>query len=182
MFLSLASVAGAFLGAWINTLLDATLFGRLLGLFVLITGLIIFLRERRVKGKEPAAHRDLTTGASTRWMLLVGFAVGLPGGLLGVGGPVLAVPVLVVLGVPMLLAVALAQVQSIFIASFATLGYAMQGSIDVFLMFLVGVPLLVGTFAGWWIARRIDAERLKMALALALLALGAYLLSGTPVP
>lgn len=43
-------------------------------------------------------------------MAAIGVAVGLPGGLLGVGGPVLAVPLLVVLGVPMLMSVALAVV------------------------------------------------------------------------
>jgi len=178
LLLSVASVIGAFAGAWVNTLLDAAIFGRLLGLFVFCTGVLIALRERRLLGQAAGAERDLATPSSGLWMIAVGVAVGLPGGLLGVGGPVLAVPILVVLNVPMLLAVALAQVQSIFIAAFATLGYGIQGAIDPLLAVLVGLPLLIGTFVGWWVALRIRPERLKLALAFALLAVGVYLLTG----
>ena len=111
-------------------------------------------------------------------MAAIGLGVGLPGGLLGVGGPVLAVPLMIVVGVPMLLAVALAQVQSVFIAAFATWGYALQGAIDWWLAVLVGVPLLVGTLLGWWIAQRVAPERLRGALAWVLMGLGLYLLLG----
>jgi len=114
-------------------------------------------------------------------MGIVGVAVGLPAGLLGVGGPVLAVPLLVMLGVPMLLAVGLAQVQSVLISLFASLGYAVQGVIDWGLALLVGIPLVVGTALGWWIAHRIRPARLKVGLAVVLVLLGLQLLlSGPP--
>lgn len=137
---------------------------------------------------EGAGHRKmlpparpplaLASGRGRLAMALVGVGVGLPAGLLGVGGPVLAVPVLVVLGVPMLLAVGLAQVQSIFISAFAALGYAMQGVIDWGLALLVGIPLLVGTAAGWWVAHRIPVGELKRWLAVVLVLVGVYLLVG----
>lgn len=120
----------------------------------------------------------LASGRGRLAMGLVGVGVGLPAGLLGVGGPVLAVPVLVVLGVPMLLAVGLAQVQSIFISAFAALGYAMQGVIDWGLALLVGIPLLLGTAAGWWVAHRIPVGGLKRWLAVVLVLVGVYLLAG----
>lgn len=180
VILSLTSVVGAFVGAQINTLLDARIFGMLLGAFVLLTGLIIVIRQRHSLSTAEAFDLDSTPGKVS--LGVVGLLVGLPGGLLGVGGPVLAVPLLVILGVPMLLSVALAQVQSIFIASFATFGYALHGAIDWSLALLVGVPLLVGTIAGWYIARRINPARLKLGLAIILLALGVYLLLGGNVP
>ncbi|RAL25365.1 permease [Lujinxingia litoralis] len=177
LILSLTSVLGAFAGARLNTVLDADLFGLLLGAFVLLTGVLILWRER---GNAAAPGADFELGSPTGRLAMagLGLAVGLPGGLLGVGGPVLAVPLMVVLGVPMLLAVALAQVQSIFIAAFAALGFALQGAIDLSLALLVGVPLLIGTAAGWVIARRIQPERLKLGLAFVLLGLGLYMLSG----
>ena len=180
LLLSIASVIGAFFGAQLNTLLDARVFGALLGGFVLMTGLIIVVRQR--KGLDPLKELDLDSRAGTIAMLGIGIAVGLPGGLLGVGGPVLAVPLLVILGVPMLLALALAQVQSIFISAFATVGYAIHGAIQWDLAVLVGIPLLIGTVAGWWIAQRIKPARLKMFLALVLLGLGVYLLVGGGTP
>jgi uncharacterized protein len=175
--LSVASVMGAFAGSQLNALLDSPLFGALLGGFVLLTGPIILLRQRL----EPArgARFELDGAKAVMTMAGVGVAVGLPGGLLGVGGPVLAVPLLVILGVPMLVGVALAQVQSIFIASFATFGYALQGVIDWRLAALLSVPLLIGTVAGWYLARRIDPGHLKVSLAVVMVALGSYLLVGS---
>lgn len=173
--LSLSSVLGALGGAQLNTLLDARVFGILLGAFVLLTGLLIPLRQRlgRVDGRQMAlAH------TSTAWLMgAVGLGVGFFGGLLGVGGPVLAVPILVVLGVPMLVSVALAQVQSVVIAAFATAGFLWHGAIDWMLALILGVPLVVGSVAGWYIARRVDVARLQLALAAVLLGLGVYLLS-----
>jgi uncharacterized membrane protein YfcA len=180
LLLSVASVVGAFFGAQLNTILDARLFGMLLGGFVLLTGLIIVVRQRL--GLTTVERFDLDSTKGSVAMVGVGLAVGLPGGLLGVGGPVLAVPIMVVLGVPMLVGVALAQVQSIFIAAFATFGYALHGAIDWWLALLVGIPLLIGTVAGWYLARRINPERLKLGLAVVLLALGAYLLVGGGTP
>lgn len=180
VLLSLASVVGAFLGAQLNTTLDKEIFGFLLGGFVLLTGLIIIVRQRLGLTSVDGFDLDSTKGGFA--MVGVGLVVGLPGGLLGVGGPVLAVPLMVVLGVPMLVGVALAQVQSIFISVFATFGYALHGAIDWRLAILVGIPLLIGTVVGWWLARRINPERLKMGLSLVLIVLGGYLLFGGGTP
>ncbi|TVP48757.1 MAG: sulfite exporter TauE/SafE family protein [Gemmatimonadales bacterium] len=190
MVLSGASVVGAFSGAWLNTRLDASTFGALLGAFVAGTGALILWREwrarQRARGRADgrlgiipgAVAASTSVGPGTLGMALVGVGVGLPAGLLGVGGPVLAVPVLVMLGTPMLVAVGLAQVQSIFISAFAALGYGMQGVIDWGVALLVGIPLVVGTAAGWWLAHRIPVARLKLGLALVLVGIGLYLLAG----
>ena len=116
------------------------------------------------------------------WLAGVGIAVGLPGGLLGVGGPVLAVPLMVVLGVPMLLSVALAQVQSIFISGFATVGYMVHDAVDWYLALFLTIPLLIGTISGWYIAQRIKASKLQVSLALVLIILGIYLIAGGATP
>lgn len=178
--LGAASVIGAFGGAQLNTILDARVFGILLGVFVLLTGLIILIRQR--VGLSTAAAFDLKDPRANAAMLSIGLSVGFFGGLLGVGGPVLAVPIMVVLGVPMLISVALAQVQSIFIAVFATAGYMVHGAIDWELALIIGVPLLIGTVAGWYVARRINPDRLQIGLAVVLLALGGYLLLGGGTP
>ncbi|SMO77287.1 sulfite exporter TauE/SafE family protein [Fodinibius sediminis] len=180
MALSFASIAGAYAGAEINTLLDASAFAVVLGLFVLLTGLIILYRQ--YNKLAPDKRLDINSLSGLAWMGAVGVAVGLPGGLLGVGGPVLAVPLLVVLGAPMLLSVALAQVQSIFISGMATFGYALQGAVDWGLAAFLTVPLLIGTVAGWYFAQRIQVKRLKVALALVLVALGIYLMGGGATP
>lgn len=174
--LSLASVIGAFSGAQINTLLDNSLFAVLLGLFVLLTGILILYRQK--KQLKPESKLQISSAKGLMWLAGVGIAVGLPGGLLGVGGPVLAVPLMVVLGVPMLLSVALAQVQSIFISGFATVGYMVHDAVDWYLALFLTIPLLIGTISGWYIAQRIKASKLQVSLALVLIFLGIYLITG----
>ncbi len=180
LVLSLTSVAGAYAGSEINKLLDTATFAIILGIFVLLTGAIILYRQ--YNELAPNKRLDIDSPKGLIWMGTVGIAVGLPGGLLGVGGPVLAVPLLVVLGAPMLLSVALAQVQSIFISGMATVGYTLQGAVDWFLAGILVIPLLIGTVAGWYLAQRIKVTKLKVTLALVLIALGIYLVGGGTTP
>jgi len=178
--LSLASVIGAFSGAQINTLLDKSLFAVLLGLFVLFTGILILYRQKKQLKSE--SKLQIGSGKGLMWLAGVGIAVGFPGGLLGVGGPVLAVPLMVVLGVPMLLSVALAQVQSIFISGFSTVGYMVHEAVDWYLALFLTIPLLIGTISGWYIAQRIKARKLQVSLAMVLVILGIYLIAGGATP
>jgi uncharacterized membrane protein YfcA len=171
--LSIASILGALAGAEINTYVSRDLFGLLLGGFTVVAGLIIVYRQR--SDRLPEYDVDLTTPRGTVLLAAVGLGLGGVSGLLGVGGPVVAVPVLVILGVGMLSAVAVAQVQSIFIATFATTGYYLNGAVSIPLAILVGVPQLVGAFVGWRVAHYVDPARLKVWLGITLVAISPYL-------
>ncbi|MFC6826087.1 sulfite exporter TauE/SafE family protein [Halopelagius fulvigenes] len=171
--LSVSSVAGAFLGAYANSFVPRDLFGVLLGAVAMVTGVVLVYRERR--GLSPVYDLDVATTMGRVVLAVLGFGLGVASGLLGVGGPVIAVPALVLVGVPMLPALAVAQVQSIFIAAFAASGYFVQGNVLFPLAVLVGTPLLVGVVAGWKIAHLVDPARLKVALGAVLFAVGPYL-------
>lgn len=178
--LGLASIAGSYLGSEVNKLMDGSTFAFVLGFCVIFIGFLILYRQRYKLAPDKRLKIDRLQGLI--WMAMVGLVVGFPGGLLGLGGPVFAVPLLVVLGTPMLLSVALAQVQSIFIAGMATVGYTLQGVIEWKLAGFLVVPLLIGTVSGWYFAQRIPVKRLKIALSLVLVALGIYLIvGGAPV-
>ncbi|WP_049927340.1 sulfite exporter TauE/SafE family protein [Halopiger goleimassiliensis] len=171
--LSTSSVLGALAGAAINAVVPRAVFGLLLGGVAIAVGGIILYRERRgfnpiyeLRAEEPSGRVALAG---------LGFGLGVCSGLLGIGGPVLAVPALVLVGIPMLLAVAVAQVQSIFIAAFATAGYAFQGTVILPIAVVVGTPLLLGVIVGWKVAHAVDPERLKVALGVVLLGVGPYL-------
>lgn len=169
--LSVASIVGALVGVRINYLLPLALFGALLGLFTAAAGASILWREHRAGRATTPAPRPVH-GAT---LAAVGAAVGLAGATLGVGGPVLAVPALVLLGVPMLQAVAVAQVQSVVISLLATVGYARHGSVLWPAALLLGVPLVIGALLGWKVAQVVDPSRLRIALGLALIAIGVLL-------
>ena len=171
--LSATGLAGALVGVRLNAVVDAATFERLLGVFVSLTGILVLYRTRY--GSAGADGYDPTTVRGTLVIAGIGTFVGVSGGLLGVGGPVLAVPLLVAVGVPMLVAIGVAQVQSVFVAAFATVGYLARDAVSWPLVVAVGVPQLVGVVVGWRVAQRVDERRLTAVLAVLLLAIGPYI-------
>lgn len=166
--LSGVSILGALAGSWANLGLPDEIFGYILGVFVALVGGIIIYREAVGLeptdwiAQQPAVTRRLVIGG-------IGFGVGFLGGLLGVGGPVIAVPLLVILGVPILQSLAVAQLQSIFISGFATFGYALGDAVSVSLAVLVGVPQLIGVYFGWRVAHQVEPRRLRIVLGVVLI-------------
>lgn len=173
IILSFSSLIGALIGAYVNPFMPRALFGLLLGAVSMATGVSIVYREHR--GLSPLYQLDATGRQGQIILSVLGFALGVASGVLGVGGPVLAVPALILIGVPMLLAIAVAQVQSIFIAVFAATGYFVQGNMSPSLAAIIGLPLLAGVVVGWKIAHLVNPANLKVALGIILIAVGPYL-------
>lgn len=175
--LAAAAVAGTPLGVLVNSVVSGRVFGILLGAFVALVGALVWRRAGR-----PAAASDHAPageggarGPGAPVVAAVGFAVAVASGVFGIGGPMLSVPLLVVLGVPVLSALAAAQAQSVVIATVGTLGYVAAGAVDWPLAALTGVPELAGVLLGWVIARAVPAGALTGSLVVSLFALAPYL-------
>ncbi|MFF8594509.1 sulfite exporter TauE/SafE family protein [Streptomyces sp. NPDC015220] len=163
------AVLGTPVGVLLNTAVSQRAFGFVLGLFVVAAAVLVWFREHRRPPAAPTSHPSATVVAG------LGLAVSAAGGLVGIGGPMLTVPLLVALGVPVLESLASAQAQSIVIAGVGTLAYLAHGTIDWPLAAVVGIPELAGVLLGWKIARALPAHRLKNALVVTLLVLGPFL-------
>lgn len=161
------AVAGTPAGVLVNGMVTGRVFGAALGVFIALVALLVL---RRAPGGDAPGGDGLHGGA----VVAAGAGVAAAGGMFGVGGPMLCVPLLVALGVPVLSALAAAQVQSVVIAGAGTLGYVSAGAVDWGLAALVGVPELAGVLLGWVIARAVPARALKAALVVALLAVAPY--------
>ena len=173
--LSATGIVGALVGARMNLAIEAEEFGRLLGAFLIgVAGLIVYREGTDEEAPGVLGGSALAGNGTKRRGLLaaVGGGVGLLGGLLGVGGPVVAVPVLVGLGMRIRQAVAVAQVQSVVLALAATARYAAAGAVAPSLALWVGVPQLVGVGVGWRVAHRVAPRRLRKGLAGVLVVVG----------
>ncbi|SEG38183.1 hypothetical protein SAMN02982929_01923 [Saccharopolyspora kobensis] len=168
LILAAAAVVGTPLGVLINTGVSERIFGLVLGIFVALVAALVCYREWR----RPAGTR---AHPPAPLIACLGFAVAVAAGIVGIGGPMLTVPLLVALGVPVLESLASAQAQSIVIAGAGTIGYLATGSINWPLAALVGIPELAGVLLGWKIARALPARGLKYGLVITLLALAPYL-------
>ncbi|KOG88298.1 sulfite exporter TauE/SafE family protein [Streptomyces varsoviensis] len=169
LILAGAAVIGTPLGVLVNTMVSKGAFGLLLGAFAALVAVLVWYRERHGGPGEGASH------PAASWIAALGFAVAAASGIVGIGGPMLTVPLLVAAGVPMLESLAAAQAQSVVIAGIGTLGYVAHGAVDWRLAALVGVPEIAGVLIGWKIARALPTRTLKYALVAALLAVAPYL-------
>jgi uncharacterized membrane protein YfcA len=177
MILCAATLVGIPVGIAINMQLARDGFGLLLGIFAAAIGLLVCYRQRRRVDSQgsnlgigPELH-DIATAS-------IGICVGAASALFGIGGPMLSVPLLVAAGVPMLSALAVAQVQSVVGSGLGAIGYAAQGGIDWPMTIFVAVPQMAGAVVGWKIARVVPARNLAFALAFMLIGLVPYLALG----
>lgn len=170
VILAVAALVGTPLGVVINSAMSGKAFGGLLATFAAGVAALVWYRDRRA---HAAPHTSPSTPA---WVIaIVGFAVATASAVVGVGGPMLSVPLLVALGAPVLSALAAAQVQSVVIAGVGTLGYLTTGDINWPLAAVVGIPELAGVLLGWRIARSLPTRTLKYVLIVSLVALAPYL-------
>ncbi|WP_233266642.1 sulfite exporter TauE/SafE family protein [Tomitella fengzijianii] len=178
LILAAAAAVGTPLGVLVNAHLSQRAFGYVLAVVVAAVALLLWYRERAGVGRAAADHAAAPVPEhhpGTAAIAGIGAVVAVTGGIVGIGGPMLAVPLLIACGVPVLESLAAAQAQSIVIAAVGSVGYAAQGAIDWPLALLVGVPELAGVFLGWRIAHALPTRTLKRALIVALLVLAPYL-------
>jgi hypothetical protein len=168
--LSAAAVVGTPLGVLANSVVSARQFGVLLGGFCAVMAVIVWRRHRGggAGAAEDGEHGRAVLGAA-------GGGVAVVSGMFGLGGPMVAVPLLATLRVPLLPALASAQAQSVVVASVGSLAYAAAGQVSWPLAILVGVPELTGVLIGWKIARSVPTAHLRYALLGALVLLAPYL-------
>ncbi len=161
--LGLGSLAGSILGVRLNLIIPEETVKTILYLVVLLSGISILLRkEGGGSGKKAAfAIRDHLVPT-----LILGFVTGALCAMSGAGGPVLVMPLLVVFGIPVRMAVGVALFDSVFIGLPALIGYAMQCSIKSLLPVL-GTALAahgVGVMGGSRNASRINQGLLKKGI------------------
>lgn len=168
---ALGSIVFTWVGARIALGIDPVLLRRIYALFIL--GIALFYFRQSVgkrKARGAARTRPDPAGFHRAWFALVGVFAGLTGGIFGVGGSVMSVPLLTtVFGFTQTGAQALALTMIIpgtFVALFT---YAAHGQAD----WMVGIPMAVGSIAcvpyGVRLAYSLPEPRLKLIFACMLL-------------
>ena len=170
-WLGASVVPTALAGAWANVALPEGVLMALLALLMVATGADALLRGA---GGEQEARRF---GVAA--LLAVGAFVGFGSALTGTGGPVLLVPVLLLLRAPVLAAVGAAQAVSLPVVAFSTAGYVLYGSVDFVLGTALGLVAVVGVVVGARGAHVAKAATLRRVVAWALLCTGLLITAQT---
>lgn len=163
-------LAGALAGAAAGALLV-----RWLPAAALMTGvtlLVLFSGWRGLRASARASQPAAPLG--TPVLLALGVAVGLGSALTGTGGPVLVLPLLMLLRQPVGFAVVAAQAVQLPVALASSAVHAIEGRLDLPLAALCGLLMLAGSIAGQRAAAGLDMRQLQRFVSLLLLAVGAW--------
>ena len=153
-----AMVAG-YLGAAAASRIDARPLTLLIAAIILVAGLWILRPATAAAGREDAGGRD--AGA----LLGVGAASGFGSGLSGAGGPLFAVPIMVLLGFTPLVAIGVSQVIQIVAAVSGSLSSVQDGRVHFGIAAWVTVFELAGVVAGAWLAHSVSSTALRRLAA-----------------
>lgn len=168
--LMLAALLGAAGGAALTAWAPGDAVRAWIGLLALASGAHALWRLR-----HPDTRADHPWPGATGQFAL-GLGVGLGSALSGTGGPVMLLPILMLLRRPLSRAIVAAQVIQLPIALASSATHALSGRLDWRLGAAIAVALLLGAWAGRRLARRANPRPLQAATAAVLLATGAWFL------
>lgn len=154
---AITSIPMAFLGGYIS--IDATLYKQILGLFLAIA----ILRMLNIFGKE--RHNIKTSNRLLS--LLIGSAIGLFSGMIGIGGGIILSPVIILLGWGTMKQAAAVSALFIFVNSISgMIGFSINnGSIPTEAFYFVPIAVLGGSLGALYGSRKFNMKTLKYTLA-----------------
>jgi uncharacterized protein len=168
--LMLAALLGAGAGAALTAWAPGDAVRGWIGLLALGSGAHALWRLHR---PDPRADRPWP---GLGGQVALGLAVGLGSALSGTGGPVMLLPLLMLMRRPLSRAIVAAQVVQLPIAIASSATHALAGRLDWRLGAAIAIALLLGAWAGRRLARRANPRPLQAATAAVLLATGAWFL------
>lgn len=162
--LSLGSLLGAVIGVKLNLIIPESMVKILLYVVVLLSGISILLRKDRT---EEEGNKGYVISDHLAATLVLGVVTGMICALSGAGGPVLVMPLLVILGIGIRTAVGVALFNSVFIGIPACIGYMMQCNMKSLLPVMAAALVFhgMGVTFGSRNAVRINQNLLKKGIA-----------------
>lgn len=110
-------------------------------------------------------------------LVAIGLAAGIFSAFFGVGGGILAVPLLILVAhIPERAAAATSLLAIAITASAGVVVFALRGEVDVGYAALVGLPAAVGALAGTSLQQRVRTSTLTYGFAVLLTGVGVWLL------
>lgn len=161
-----------YLGALANAHANTVWLNIALALVIVFAGAYVLLPQTR---HEPFRF-DRRSRAHILLLVGIGGAVGFLSGLTGVGGPVISVPIMVVLGFNPLTAIATGQVIQVAAAGSGTVGNLVHGYIDFGAAAWLTVVQLGGLVLGVRFAHSFKTHQLRRMVAVVCLGVGGFLL------
>ncbi len=171
LILAAVTVPGAYLGAYLTSVIEPRLLGLVFGVFLIFVALRMVLRFRP-PGKS-RSDEEGTSGLESEDSLLsskkeiipgtaLAFFGGLSSGLLGIGGGSLMVPIMVlVIGMAMHISVATSMFTMIFTSTSGVIQHSSLGNINMWYALLLVLGTIFGAQVGAYTSKKISGKNLR---------------------
>ena len=164
IWLIIGAAPAAFLGAKITLSIPGQYLEFLIALFVVAAGINAMRNQNSNEG-----NINITNPYA---LLAIGVVTGIGSALTGTGGPLLIVPIMIYLKVAAHTAIGFSQAIQLPIASLATIGNFLYGSVDLLVGSVVASGIIIGSMFGAKLAHLVTPIIMKRILALVLVTVG----------
>jgi len=174
MPLMLGAAPGALGGAAAVAYVPGHILVAAIAVLTMFAGANALRRPATSDGSRPRA-----VGLGRTSLFGLGIFTGFASALTGTGGPVVLMPILLLMGAPVLYAIGLGQAIQVPIAIVASLYNIAAGTIDLSAATLLTIGLGAGVVAGGLLAHRLPTRWLMSLVAVVLIGLGLFLIATT---
>ena len=165
LWLGAGAMPAALIGALMGNVAEPFVLEVSIGLLTLASGIYTLCARPFGGSQQPPISNAALAG--------IGVATGFLSAITGTGGPFILVPLLMLLHLPMLTLIGLAQAIQLPVAVLATIGNLVSGSPDYLLAGLLALGLTLGSWIGARLAHTLPQAALKRLVAFILVIVGA---------
>lgn len=180
LVLAIVTAPGAYLGAWLTTILNARDLGLIFGFFLIGVAIYIIadlsnLRRSKNQGTK-ARMSDIELAKSGKTLVLgagLSFFGGLASGLLGIGGGLLVVPIMTfAMGMAIHLATATSMFTMIFTSISGVAQHYQANHINFEIALLLALGAIFGAQVGAYTSKRISSGNLRRVFGIVVIVSG----------
>ena len=166
---SAGAIPGALLGAFVLPKIEPYILTLFIALVLIVSAI------KQLTGAKNSNLSRPTQNTPKYQLAFVGLVTGFLSVLSGTGGPLVLLPFLNLLSTPLITAIGLSQVIQLPIATFASIGNAVNSLIDWELVMVLSFGLALGSYIGAKGSERLPINYIKTLVSILLLLSGAYM-------
>ena len=176
--LIITTAPGAYLGAWLATIMEERMLGLVFGVFLILVAIRMIISALRTKAQKQAQSvRTDTELLHSGKTIIIGaglsFFGGVASGLLGIGGGTLVVPILIVaMGMPIHYATATSMFTMIFTSISGVAKYVQADRINFPVALLLATGTIFGAQVGAYTSKKISGRNLGLIFGIMLVVAG----------
>jgi len=180
--LIITTAPGAYLGAWLATIMEERMLGLVFGAFLILVAIRMIISALRTKAqKQVQSVRTDTELLHSGKTIIIGaglsFFGGVASGLLGIGGGTLVVPILIVaMGIPIHYATATSMFTMIFTSISGVARYVQSDLINFPVALLLAAGTVMGAQVGAYTSKKISGRNLGLIFGIMLVVAGANMI------